>query len=377
MIAGVSPTPADRGDRIRAQQVLRSLVRRFHVDLMLVGTSIDDRDKGDLEALGVNCYTAPVSMLHRGQSALRGLVTRRPLTVLHSYRLDRQFVVREPYDVVLAFQLKVAPLAIKVPGKVHVLELTDSLGLYRSLLPRNAPALRRLALVGAELEEAHWVRQYDFTVVSSPRDQEAIRQFVPEAEIVVVENAATAWPSPVRPGVKRSLVFVGNLHYPPNQTGVLEFVERHWDRIHQASQLTLRVVGASPPPMAKLARRPGVELTGHLKDLHPEYNQALALVNPIPYGTGTRSKILGAWAAGLPVISSTPGALGLEYEVGNHLLLADDTDEWVERVLALQSNYQLWSQMSAACYHHAKTRYDSEKVWDREFIPLFSQRGML
>jgi glycosyltransferase involved in cell wall biosynthesis len=60
-------------------------------------------------------------------------------------------------------------------------------------------------------------------------------------------------------------------------------------------------------------------------------------VVPLLAGSGTRLKILEAWAAGLPVISTSIGAEGLGARVGEHLLIADGAAGFasaVTRVLA-------------------------------------------
>ena len=58
-------------------------------------------------------------------------------------------------------------------------------------------------------------------------------------------------------------------------------------------------------------------------------------VAPIEYGTGTRLKILEYFAAGLPVVSTTIGALGLEASDGREILIADDYELFSSHIIAL------------------------------------------
>ena len=63
--------------------------------------------------------------------------------------------------------------------------------------------------------------------------------------------------------------------------------------------------------------------------------EAKVCIAPLLSGSGTRFKILEAWAAGRAVVSTTLGAEGLGARDGEHLLLADDPDDFADAVLRL------------------------------------------
>jgi glycosyltransferase involved in cell wall biosynthesis len=69
---------------------------------------------------------------------------------------------------------------------------------------------------------------------------------------------------------------------------------------------------------------PRIELTGFVEDAVAALAAAKVAVVPVRAGSGTRVKILEAWAAGTPVVSTGLGAAGLECRDGEHLLVADD-----------------------------------------------------
>ncbi len=365
MVSAVDPSRTDRGDRIRARHALEALARRFDLDLVLIGPLPDAETTNQIKTLGARVFAIPFSKTQAGLGILRGLVAKRPWGMLYSRRLRGVFEGRleNRYDVVLAFQLKTAPLAAQVPARIRILEMTDSLGLYRSLLPRNTAHLRRLALIGAETEEARWVNRYDFSLVSSERDKAAIQKLTPSANLLVVENGTTPWVEPVSPGAKTSLLFVGNLYYPPNRSGIEQFVRHDWPSVFQRTGLQLRVVGEAPRSVLRTLRSPGVACLGYVRDLRTEYERALALVNPVSYGTGTRSKILEAWAAGLPVISTSAGAEGLEFDDGEQLLIADDAQAWSDAIIRLSNIPLMWTRIGAAGWQHVSERYNAQRLW--------------
>ena len=71
-----------------------------------------------------------------------------------------------------------------------------------------------------------------------------------------------------------------------------------------------------------------------------------------------RVKILDAWASGLPVVSTTIGAEGLNYRDGANLLIADRPADFAEAVLRLLADPALRKQIGAAGRRTVEDCYD-------------------
>ena len=78
---------------------------------------------------------------------------------------------------------------------------------------------------------------------------------------------------------------------------------------------------------------PNIELTGWVRDIGAELARADVCVVPLRIGSGTRIKILDAFAAGVPVVATRIGAEGLDVADGTHLLLADEPGAFADAVL--------------------------------------------
>ncbi len=372
MVTGVTPVPPDRGDRIRAQHLLNVLIRKCEVHLALLGDHISPVHEQELCDLGVRIHSIQVSPYDRGVGVFRGIVRRRPWSMLVARNLRRRLrEIQEAFDIVVAFQLKTALIAGEVPTRLRILDLTDSLGLYRSLMPNRN--LRWLALQGAYDEESYWAIRYDYTLLSSIRDLTAIQRVAPRTNAMVVENGSIPWDTPVKSGKKENLLFVGNLDYLPNLSGLASFVDHTWPHVYQQTGTRLRVVGQVSRKAARRLSRPGVEVLGYVKELRAEYERALALVNPIVFGTGTRSKVLEAWAAGLPVISTPEGVAGLEYLEGTHILHAGSPCTWAGAVTRLQSDHKLWESMNLGTWAHIRDRYNATRIWEDAMSVILSR----
>jgi len=74
-------------------------------------------------------------------------------------------------------------------------------------------------------------------------------------------------------------------------------------------------------------------------------------------GGGTRLKILEAMAAGVPVVSTSLGAEGLDAVPNTHFLLADSPAEMGEAVAQI-SDTSTYDRMAEAAREFAVSRYD-------------------
>jgi glycosyltransferase involved in cell wall biosynthesis len=72
-----------------------------------------------------------------------------------------------------------------------------------------------------------------------------------------------------------------------------------------------------------------------VEDAVAELARAQVAVVPLLAGSGTRFKILEAWAAAVPVVSTSLGAEGLPVLDGEHLLLADTAPAFADAVSRL------------------------------------------
>ena len=91
--------------------------------------------------------------------------------------------------------------------------------------------------------------------------------------------------------------------------------------------------------------------------MDPELARADLVVVPVRYGSGTRVKILEAFAHRIPVVSTTIGAEGLGAADGVHLLVADDPDAFADRCARLLTDGDLRERLVDAAEQLFEERY--------------------
>lgn len=247
--------------------------------------------------------------------------------------------------------------------------------------PTIADRLRfKLHFPQIKLAEADFIKQAAQTWVCSEVDQKLMnRLYKPLSPGCIIPNAidlqaySEVNPSnfPLPEGLDRevkNILFLGNFFYPPNREAAEWLIERVLPALKQKStDFRLLLVGSNPSPfMKKAARRePHLIVTGEVPDVRPYLAAAGVMVVPLFKGGGTRFKILEAFAAGCPVISTTKGAEGLRATGGEHLLIADDVETMIAQIERILTNSALTRKLVEAANQLVQARYSWEIVTRR------------
>ena len=234
-----------------------------------------------------------------------------------------------------------------------------------ALAEGGAEGLAHRVFGRAALElERTWLPCFSMILAASAADAKLIRPRAGESSITVYPNAIPLPPLPVA-AREHVIVFSGNLEYHPNTSAVRFFRQEVWPRLrNQWPDLIWRLVGRNPQAVRQWTQGDGrIQVTGPVDDAIAELGRAQVAVAPILAGSGTRLKILEAWGAGLPVVSTTLGAEGLPARDGQHLLLADDGEPFARAVTRLLQDARLRHEMGCAGRALLENQFTWEKAW--------------
>jgi glycosyltransferase involved in cell wall biosynthesis len=208
-------------------------------------------------------------------------------------------------------------------------------------------AHRRFAGLSEQLERRYLPR-YSRALVTSERDAERVAGLAPGLPVTVFPNTIP-WRLLPQGSRERVVVFSGNLEYHPNQQAVAWFGREIWPGLRKDDAgLRWRLIGMNPEAVrGSVAGLDRVELTGAVEDAVAEIAKGAVAVVPLLAGSGTRVKILEAWAAGTPVVSTRIGAEGLPGRDGEHFLLADSAPEFLAAVQRLLQDEALATKLRA------------------------------
>src|SRR5262249_28287030 len=139
------------------------------------------------------------------------------------------------------------------------------------------------------------------------------------------------------------LVFVGAMDYFANVEGARYFAEEVFPLIRsRESRAKFSIIGANPTDdVKKLARYPGVIVTGEAPDARPYLREATLCVAPSRCARGAQNEILEAMSAGKTVIASPEAVAGLRVVSGEHLMIADSPRRFADAALEVIRNARL------------------------------------
>jgi len=388
------PYPPEQGTAIRNYNLLRQVASRHEVALL----SFDPREGDGLPdhtsrvgPLGAFCRPLRVIPVPRRSPAdrLRTLLTSSlPDMAFRLYapafvQALREIVSQERYDIVQIEGIELARyglllrewLGAAAPRVIldeHNAEYLLQRRAFETDLahPGRWPAALYSLVQWSRLAhfERRACRAATAVAACSEADARALQALVPGLEVLVVPNGVDT--ERYQPGIPDSLplqhpaiVFTGKMDFRPNVDGVLWFYERVWPTVRATMRdVRFYVVGQSPHQrLDPLRADPQVTITGYVPDILPYFGGADVYVVPLRIGGGTRLKVLEAMSSGLPIVSTTLGAEGIELTPGQHALLADEPEAFARAVLSVLQDRDR-AHLGLAAGQRAREVYDWRSI---------------
>lgn len=198
------------------------------------------------------------------------------------------------------------------------------------------------------------------TFVCSRHDRDLLESTLGagEGKLVVLPNTQEIRDTAPVPG-EPTLLFVGTFGWKPNVDAVEVFLNRCWTLIRATvPSARFLVVGKSPEKVrSSRTTKDGVEFLGFVDDLEAVYRRARVVVCPIVTGGGTRVKLVEAAAYGKPIVSTSIGAEGLDFENEAQALIADDMEEFASLCIRLLVDDEACARLSASVHAHARRNF--------------------
>ena len=374
------PWPKDSGGNIRTYFMLAGLARRYDVTLVSThdGTPAADEGERHLEDLCAAVRLVPDDKRHSslGQAlgVLGSLLRRRPAVLQHNENRALGAAVDEAlaggaFDSVHVNHLDTAPYFDLESAPPSVIDTHNVLMEYYSRRAEvERGALRRWACRREGRLLTEWepriLRSARRAVVCSETEKESLLLADPEIEVRVVPNGVDC--SAFRPREEpldppsRDLVFVGDMAYGPNRDGALRFVEEVLPLVQQEEpSARFLAVGKNPSPQLEaLGQREDVVVTGFVDEVAAWVHRAGVYVVPIRYGSGTRLKVLEAFALGVPAVSTRIGAEGISTEDDEDILLRDTPESMAQAIVRLLRQPELAAELAVKARARVEAEYD-------------------
>jgi sugar transferase (PEP-CTERM/EpsH1 system associated) len=283
-----------------------------------------------------------------------GLVSSTPLTHLLldtpelAASIDRHAAANRP-DVVFCFCTGVGPIALRpsLAGIPMILDMVDVDSAKWLSVAKTSPF--PLSLIYKR--EARLMAQFEVdistkaarTLVTTSEERLELRKLSSSLDPAVLEVGVDTDYYRRPPDRDRSadVVFCGVMNYKLNVEGVLWFATNVWPLVRKEHpSATFTIVGADPTAsIRRLAlSNTGIRVTGTVPDVRPHLWSASVSIAPLLTARGVQTKVLEAFAAGLPVVVTPQVAKGLPVSVLNRCVVAEAPDSFARAIVtALES----------------------------------------
>jgi sugar transferase (PEP-CTERM/EpsH1 system associated) len=338
------PFPPDRGDRLRAFNVIASLSREHEIHLL----SFVERSKELDYVKEMERYCRAVDVVHLSATRSRlnaaaSLLTGLPLQVSYYSSPRMRALVDDKlngsaFDVIMVHLFRLSEYVRKVEGTYRIVDFTDVVsreltiaqshrrGLSRLIYAIETPRIKKYEKAIALEFEENWL-------VSS-RDVGTLKEMTGgRTNSIMLPNGVDIEKFKPLDGVEKreNILFVGHLGVFHNQDAV-GFLDREVAPLLKPEHRSVEIEALGRYPSGLPSRFPGIRFLGYVEDINLVYNRARLCAAPLRFCTGIQNKVLEPMAAGVPVVASSLANEGIGAEDGNEILLADTPADFASAV---------------------------------------------
>ncbi|MDB5134415.1 MAG: hypothetical protein JWP37_1018 [Mucilaginibacter sp.] len=206
---------------------------------------------------------------------------------------------------------------------------------------------------------------YDHVMVLCEPDYEKLESIIGADKALLCPHPVAPYPHKIRNEVK-NIVFIASA-YLPNKDAINFFIDNCWPQLSAKYPVQLSIYGTvgeglNYPLKANVLRK------GFVADINHIYEEADIIINPVRFGAGLKIKNVEALAHGIPLVTTTHGARGLEAIRNKGFLVADEPADFIEAVSSLIDNFRLRNELSECAVDFIKENFSPEKC----FTPLLN-----
>lgn len=300
----------------------------------------------DLQRIGIECLFAPY------------------VTSLEQHLAEHG----SEYDVVVVFRLLAAernlPALRRYCPQAKLIFHTSDLHHLRELREAeiaDSEELRDRAQQTRE-RELRLIRQVDATIVHSTHEKQML-----DAELGLADSESTvflfAWAieipcSQATFEQRAGMVFIGGFQHQPNVDAVLYFAKEIFPLVKkQLPDARVQIIGSRATAEVQALAGDGIEVLGFVEDLACVLDKCRLSVVPLRYGAGIKGKIGTSLSYGVPCVSTSIGAEGMELAAGDGVLVADDPSAFAHAVVRLHQDAELWRDSSRGGLEFVTSHY--------------------
>jgi len=378
MLTPYVPYPPSSGGQIRTFNLLKYLSQNNQITLVCLYKN--NEEKKYIQTLYRYCKKIyPCKRAEKPwqiKNILKTIFSSLPFLIVRNFSDGAKNIIdsllkNEKFDVIHAETFYVMPHLPKTNIPIVLVEQTIEYRVYQHFVNSLFPLLKPFFyfdIIKLKHSERYFWKKANIVAAVSEADEKNIKELEPNIKTVIIPNGAgdemIVKKIPKKNINPPTLLFQGNFYWLQNVEAANFLIERIYPKLIK-NHPKIKIV-ISGQKANKIATKKGITIINlslnESKIVKKIYQEATIFLAPIFGPGGTRLKILAAMAAGIPVIATKVGVEGLSVQEGKHILLANNPDEFVNKINLLLNDKKLYQTIQKNAYQLIKDEYSWSKI---------------
>lgn len=164
-----------------------------------------------------------------------------------------------------------------------------------------------------------------------------------------------------------AITFMGTLSWEPNIDGIVWFLRNVWPMIRKEQpDAKLYILGSKPGSRIQEARGKdeNVIFTGFVTDINQYLEKSRVYIAPLRIGSGMKVKVLEGLYRGIPTVTTSVGAEGLDVVNQKEIYVTDQAEKFAQYCIRLLKDQQQWKSMRDLSRQKAKEKYRWQPMFE-------------
>lgn len=381
MLTPYLPYPPSSGGQVRSYNLIKHLSRKHDIYLVALIKSKDE----ETYKKNLMPYCKEIHLCKRSESpwTFRNIFTsvfgQYPFLVVRNYSEEARMVVTNllkdhKFDLIHAETFYIMPHIPSTNVPILLVEQTIEYRVYQHFVKNLKFIPARPFFYFDILKLRYWEKTFwkraDLVGAVSEDDEEKMHELSKDLPTTIIPNAAgedllKIYDENKDSSGKPIFLYQGNFSWLQNIEAAKYLVTTIFPAIREKiPEATCVIAGQRALEKLGNINEHGVKIVD-IGSANPDevvkvYDKATIFLAPIHGPGGTRLKILGAMAAGLPVISSPTGVSGLGASQNKNVIIAQTTEDFVKAAESLYKDEKLYSTIR----RNARALIEEKYSWD-------------
>ena len=371
------PYPSNSGGKIKSFKMIEFLGENYDLDLgFLVKKDQVGHISNFLSKVTVGKTFSEI--LDRPRSLInfvKSLVHHKPLSVYRNFSKDFYSEISKKiyeYDLVIVdhfLMFQYVPKDFK--GKVVLHQHNAEFVMWERYANITGNLIKKLVLKF----ESSRIKNYESTickksdvVLATSNDIEKLLEISPKTNFQETHHLGDDLLLKFfHPGFdinNNQISYVGSLDWQANEDGLRWFIENVWSEIlFKKPGAKLKIIGkGSSSDFEKFCHRyENITLLGFVESLENELKNTKVLIAPIRFGSGMKVKTVNSLYTGIPLVTTTVGAEGINIIDDIHYCKADTAAEQIDSIIKLMEDKAYWEHIGGEARELSKSTYTWKK----------------